>query len=122
MIFTHNQKETSHQNTARITQSLSNMMERTGQKYEKLLHVAGGDLNLPKGHCYILTWHWDKKGIPSMNTISNTPIDMNMTHSRDETKEKSHERKHQTHAKPWAATQPQTEATKANTTHSCQKQ
>jgi hypothetical protein len=88
MIFTHNQKETTHQNTTRITQSLSAMMERTGQKYEKLLHIAGGDLNLPKGHCYILTWHWNLKGIAYMSSISQTHIDTHMTHGRDTTKVK----------------------------------
>jgi hypothetical protein len=88
MLFTPQETETTQKNTSRITQYLSDMMERTGQKYEKLLHVAGGDLNLPKGHCYILTWHWHTNGAVSMNTISQTPIDTAMTHGRDTTKVK----------------------------------
>jgi hypothetical protein len=88
MIFTHDKKETTHQNTNRITQSLSDMMERTGLKYKKLLHVAGGYLNLPKEHCYILIWKWDNRGISTMNKISDTPKNTNMTHGRDTTKVK----------------------------------
>jgi hypothetical protein len=86
MIFTPRETETTQQNTARITQSLSDMMERTGQKYEKLLHIAGGDLNLPKGHCYILTWHWNTDGTASANTIAQTSIDTKITHDRNTTK------------------------------------
>jgi hypothetical protein len=86
MIFTPRETETTQQNTARITQSLSDMMERTGQKYENLLHVAGGDLNLPKVHCYILTWHWNTNEKASTSTIAQTPIDTKMTHGRNTTK------------------------------------
>jgi hypothetical protein len=86
MVFTPTEKETTHQNTTLITQSLSHMMERTGQKYEKLLHVAGGDLNLPKGHCYILTWHWNEDGTATAHTIAQTPINTRLTHGRNNTK------------------------------------
>jgi hypothetical protein len=57
-------------------------MDNTGHTYEKLLHVAGGDLNLPKGHCYIITWNWTIKGVATMNKIAQNPADTCTTHSR----------------------------------------
>jgi hypothetical protein len=65
---------------------MATMMERTTQKYEKLLFVAGGNLNLAKGHCYILTWKWDPKGTATMNTIEETPAEIYLTHGRDNTR------------------------------------
>jgi hypothetical protein len=86
VVFTPSQSETTQQNTTRITQSLSDMMERTGQKYEKLFHVAVGDLNLPKGHCYILARHWNTDGTSAANTIAQTSIDTKLTHDRNTTR------------------------------------
>jgi hypothetical protein len=86
MLITYNHEETHDQNAKRISQTMTTMMERTTQKYEKLLFVAGGDLNLAKGHCYILTWKWDPKGTATMNTIEKTPAKIYLTHGRDKTR------------------------------------
>jgi hypothetical protein len=88
MLIAYNHEETQDQNANRISQKLVTMMERTTQKYEKLLYVAGGDLNLAKGHCYILTLKWETKGIATMTTIEETPAEIYLTHGRDKTRVK----------------------------------
>jgi hypothetical protein len=86
MMITYNHEETHDQNAKRISQTMATMMERTTQKYEKLLFVAGGNLNLAKGHCYILTWKWNPKVTATMNTIEEAPAEIYLTHGRDNTR------------------------------------
>jgi hypothetical protein len=39
-----------------------------GQIWEKLLNISGGELELTKCFYYLLSWKWDKNGIPSPQT------------------------------------------------------
>jgi hypothetical protein len=121
MMIIYNHEETHDQNANRISQNLTATMERTTTKYEKLLYVAGGDLNLAKGHCYILTWRWDTKGTATMTTIEETPGEIYLTHGRDTTREKNPRKKRTNHAKRSVATQHLTEDTKDNTRYSRKK-
>jgi hypothetical protein len=45
-----------------------------GQKWERLLHTTGGELELEKCFYYILSWKWTKHGNPIPQTIEEQNI------------------------------------------------
>ena len=46
------------------------------QQWEKISHVIAGKLNLSKCGCYIIKWHYNKKGNYVMDTTTKYDIQM----------------------------------------------
>ena len=55
-------------------------MQKVTQHWERLLFESGGALALQKCFYYLMDWHWDKHGCPTLlPNASTTQLHINMT-------------------------------------------
>ena len=55
-------------------------LEQSSQQWERILNITGGNLNLQKCFCSLLTWKWDCE-TPSPSTLLEEPGEMEITNS-----------------------------------------
>ena len=59
---------------------LLNQLEQSSQKWERILNITGGNLNLTKCFCSLLTWQWQCE-LPKPSSVFEEPGDIEITNS-----------------------------------------